>query len=89
VEEMIRQGKISLIINTPIGEEAMIDDSYIRKAALECQVPLITTIGGARALAEGIASLQKEQFHVRSLQSYLSTGTDGAGEPEQSALSPA
>lgn len=85
VEEMIRQGKISLIINTPIGEEAMIDDSYIRKAAMECQVPLITTIGGARALAEGIASLQKEQFHVRSLQSYLS----GAGEPEQSALSPA
>jgi carbamoyl-phosphate synthase large subunit len=83
VEEMIRQGKISLIINTPIGEEALIDDSYIRKAALESQIPLITTIGGARALAEGIASLQKAQFQVRSLQSYLSV------EPEQAALSPA
>ncbi len=73
VEELIRQGKISLIINTPIGEEALIDDSYIRKAALESQVPLVTTVGGAAALAEGIESLQKDKFKVRSLQSYLAT----------------
>jgi carbamoyl-phosphate synthase large subunit len=72
VEELIQQGNISLIINTPIGEEAMLDDSYIRKAALEFQVPLVTTIGGAKALAEGIESRQQARFGVRSLQSYLS-----------------
>ncbi|WP_373531644.1 carbamoyl-phosphate synthase large subunit [Vampirovibrio sp.] len=72
VEELIQQGAISLIINTPIGEEAMLDDSYIRKAALEFQVPLVTTIGGAKALAEGIESRQQSRFGVRSLQSYLS-----------------
>ncbi|MCE3234775.1 MAG: carbamoyl-phosphate synthase large subunit [Vampirovibrio sp.] len=82
-EELIRQGEISLIINTPIGEDAMIDDSYIRKAALESQVPLVTTIGGAKALAEGIESLQNDKFKVRSLQSFL------ASEPGQAALSPA
>lgn len=71
VEELIKQGEISLIINTPIGEEAMLDDSYIRKAALESQVPLVTTIGGAAALTEGIESLQQARFGVRSLQSYL------------------
>lgn len=83
VEDLIRQGEISLIINTPIGEEALIDDSYIRKAALESQVPLVTTIGGAKALAEGIESLQKDKFKVRSLQSFLSA------EPERPVLSPA
>ncbi|WP_303675028.1 carbamoyl-phosphate synthase large subunit [Vampirovibrio chlorellavorus] len=71
VEELIKQGAISLIINTPVGEEARLDDSYIRKAALEFQVPLVTTIGGAKALAEGIESRQKGPFSVRSLQDYL------------------
>lgn len=71
VEELIKQGAISLVINTPVGEEARLDDSYIRKAALEFQVPLVTTIGGAKALAEGIESRQKGQFSVRSLQEYL------------------
>ncbi len=73
VEELIRRGEISLIINTPIGAEAMMDDSYIRKAALESQIPLVTTIGGAKALAEGIESRQQARFEVRSLQSYLET----------------
>lgn len=71
VEELIRQGEISLIINTPAGEDAMLDDSYIRKAAMESQVPLVTTIGGAAALAQGIESRQQARFGVRSLQSYL------------------
>lgn len=75
VEELIKQGAISLIINTPVGEEAMMDDSYIRKAALEFQVPLVTTIGGAKALAEGIESRQQARFGVRSLQSYLAETT--------------
>jgi carbamoyl-phosphate synthase large subunit len=71
VEELIRAGKIALIINTPIGEEALLDDSYIRKAAVECQIPLVTTMGGAQALVEGIASLQTQSLQVECLQSYL------------------
>lgn len=71
VEALIRQGEICLIVNTPAGEDAMRDDSYIRKAALESQVPLVTTIGGAAALAQGIESRQQARFNVRSLQSYL------------------
>ncbi|HEY9687349.1 MAG TPA: carbamoyl-phosphate synthase large subunit [Coleofasciculaceae cyanobacterium] len=71
VEELIRQGAIHLVINTPIGEEALIDDSYIRKAAVECQVPLVTTMDGAQAMADAVASLEQQDFKVRSLQSFL------------------
>jgi carbamoyl-phosphate synthase large subunit len=71
VEELIRAGKIALVINTPIGEEALLDDSYIRKAAVECQIPLVTTVGGAHALVEGIASLQAQNLRVECLQTYL------------------
>jgi carbamoyl-phosphate synthase large subunit len=71
VEALIRAGKITLVINTPIGEEALLDDSYIRKATVECQIPLVTTIDGARALVEGIASLQKQSLQVECLQAYL------------------
>ncbi|MEM0951472.1 MAG: carbamoyl-phosphate synthase large subunit [Cyanobacteria bacterium P01_H01_bin.74] len=72
VAELIEQGDIQLVINTPIGEEARADDSYIRKVALSNQVPLITSIGAAAALAEGIDSMKKNPMHVKSLQSYLS-----------------
>lgn len=71
VEELIRQGDIALVINTPMGEEALRDDSYIRKASIEYQVPLVTTVGGAQALADGMASLQAQQLQVKSLQDYL------------------
>lgn len=73
VEDWIRQGKIVLVINTPAGEEALLDDSYIRKAAIECQVPLVTTIGGAIALSEGMLSLQRNNLEVKSIQEYLSS----------------
>ncbi len=73
VEELIRAGKITLVINTPVGEEALLDDSYIRKATVECQIPLVTTVDGARALVEGVASLQQQSLQVECLQAYLTS----------------
>jgi len=71
VEELIRAGKIALIINTPIGEEALLDDSYIRKAAVECQIPLVTTTDGAKAIVAGLESLKEQSLDVECLQTYL------------------
>jgi carbamoyl-phosphate synthase large subunit len=69
-EELLRDGQIQFVINTPAGEEALDDDSYIRKAAVAHNVPMATTLSGARAMADAIAALQREsQFTVRSLQS--------------------
>jgi len=70
-EELIAEGKIHLVINTPVGEEALQDDSYIRKAAITHNVPMATTLAGAVAWAEAIQALQKENFTVKSIQEHL------------------
>ncbi len=69
IADLIRQGDIALIINTPVGKTSHYDEKAIRKAALQFNVPCVTTITGAEALVEAI-STKKSQEHVvvRSLQ---------------------
>ena len=69
IADLIRQGDIALIINTPLGKTSHYDEKAIRKAALQFNVPCVTTITGAEALVEAI-STKKSQEHVfvRSLQ---------------------
>lgn len=67
----IKNKKIDLIINTPIGKGSKIDDSYIRKLAMQCEVPYVTTVAAARAAAEGIRSFNEmKSISVKSLQDY-------------------
>ena len=64
-------GKIQLIINSPIGKDSAHDDSYLRKAAIKNKIPYITTMAAAKAAAEGIALAQKMgNGEVRSLQEW-------------------
>ena len=68
--DMITNGEIDLIINSPIGADSVHDDSYLRKAAIKGKIPYMTTIAAARATAEGILYVQKAgQGEVHSLQS--------------------
>jgi carbamoyl-phosphate synthase large subunit len=69
VADLIRQGEIALIINTPLGKTSFYDEQAIRKAALQFNVPCVTTITGAEALVESIAAKKSEvKISVRSLQ---------------------
>ena len=68
IEDAIRSGRIQLIVNTPIGRQAEHDDTYLRKAALDYAVPTVTTLAGARAAVEAIASLQSETLEINALQ---------------------
>jgi carbamoyl-phosphate synthase large subunit len=69
IADLIRQGEISLIINTPLGRVSHFDEKAIRKAALQFNVPCVTTITGAEALVEAIATKHTAQaVTVRSLQ---------------------
>ena len=52
--DMITNGKIQLIVNSPSGKESVHDDSYLRKAAIKAKVPYMTTIAAAKATASGI-----------------------------------
>ena len=67
--DLITNGKIDLIINTPIGADGTADDSYLRKAAIRKKIPYITTMAAAKATVSGIESMNKPGCGVvRSLQ---------------------
>ena len=67
--DIITNGKVDLVVNTPKGNEPGADDSYVRKACIKSRVPYITTMAAALASARGILVEQKtEDRHVVSLQ---------------------
>ncbi len=69
IADLIMQGEIALIINTPLGKTSFYDEKAIQKAALQFNVPCVTTITGAEALVEAIGSrMAEERVTVRSLQ---------------------
>ncbi len=70
--DAVTNRQIDLIINTPVGKQSTVDDSYIRKAAIKHRVPYMTTMAAARAGAEGILALKKDKgfLPVRSLQEF-------------------
>ena len=73
VNDLITNGKIDLIINSPIGKASVSDDSYLRKAAIKAKVPYVTTIAAAKATAEGIHYIKTNpQSEIKSLQEFHS-----------------
>jgi len=69
IADLIRQGEIALIINTPLGKASFYDEKAIRKAALQFNVPCVTTMTGAEALIEAIGTKASQSaVNVRSLQ---------------------
>ena len=69
VRDLIINGKLDLIINSPAGKGTVHDDSYLRKDAIKAHIPYITTIAAARAAAEGIRELKRSGTSpVMSLQ---------------------
>jgi carbamoyl-phosphate synthase large subunit len=67
---MIRRGEIDLVVNTPRGRGPRADGAYIRKAAAEHAVPLLTTVSAALAAAEGVADEGRHRLMVRTIQEY-------------------
>ena len=70
IDEM-KNGNIHLIFNTPSGEQAHIDDTYIRKTATLLRVPLVTTVHGFNAMAEALAAQLRSRAGVKALQEYF------------------
>ncbi len=67
--DLITNGRIDLIINSPVGKDSVHDDSYLRKAAIKAKIPYMTTIAAAKATASGIQYVKTHgDSDVRSLQ---------------------
>jgi carbamoyl-phosphate synthase large subunit len=68
--DVIKNGEIQLLINTPLGQQAHADQSAMYAAAIRHNVPLITTLSAAQAAVNGIRALREKDFQVRSLQAH-------------------
>jgi carbamoyl-phosphate synthase large subunit len=66
--ELIAQGKVQLVINTPRGLGPRADGQHIRMASVTHKVPCLTTLAAARAVAGGIAEARAHPLVVRALQ---------------------
>ncbi|MGQ9592077.1 MAG: carbamoyl-phosphate synthase large subunit [Planctomycetota bacterium] len=71
IVDLITNGEIHLVINTPIGRRGKYDDSYIRKAAVKYKIPYIVTLTAALAAARGIEARLKGGGSAKSLQAYV------------------
>ncbi len=71
VEDIIKNGEVQLIINTPIGRGAEHDDGYLRRAAIKAGIPYVTTVAAGMAAAEGIHEVKNGgNTRIHSLQDY-------------------
>ncbi|OLA83621.1 MAG: carbamoyl phosphate synthase large subunit [Verrucomicrobia bacterium CAG:312_58_20] len=70
VVDMIKNGQMQIIVNTPSGMNPRLDENRIREEALLGRVCMITTIMGAYAAIQGIKALKGQPLNVKSLQEY-------------------
>ena len=79
VVDHVKQGEIALVINTPLGRASHFDEQAIRRAALQYNVPCVTTMTGAQALVEALASrMDEKEVSVYALQELHSKAAIGA-----------
>ncbi len=72
--DAMRDGKIGLIINTPLGPHSRADGQRIRTLATRMEIPLITTLSAAQAAVNGIRAMMDAELSVRSLQAHYARG---------------
>jgi carbamoyl-phosphate synthase large subunit len=75
--DLIGEGKVQLVVNSPRGRGARADGAYIRRAANQHRIPCLTTAAAALAAAESTIDRSNHNLRVRTLQEYQA-GTTGA-----------
>jgi carbamoyl-phosphate synthase large subunit len=70
VIDLMKNGDMALVINTPSGKNPRADEIKIRTASMQCRIPIMTTLRGADAALKAIKSLQAKEVEVHALQDY-------------------
>jgi carbamoyl-phosphate synthase large subunit len=73
VVDKMKNGEVTVVINTPEGRSARMDSYSIRRTAVTMGIPYFTTLAAASAAAEAIRSLRQREMGIRSLQEYHAT----------------
>jgi len=85
IVDLIKTGKVNLVVNTPLGRESFYDEKSIRRAAIRYNIPCITTLSAAHAAVRGIHALIELKREVSCLQDLhnrrvAASGNPGAGD---------
>lgn len=75
IVDLIKNGTIALVINTPSGKQTTNDSKAIREATLQYNIPYTTTIAGAKAIARTIQATKNRPIQIKSIQEYYHTIT--------------
>jgi len=78
--DMIINGEIALVINTPLGARSFGDEHRLRQAAIAHGVPVVTTLSGAVAATKAIRALLAEELRVSSLQEHWRHAVAAVGD---------
>ena len=70
IVDHIKNGEISLVVNTVGSESSQADSASIRREALQKGLPYCTTMPGARAAVMGMEAALRKGLTIRSLQEY-------------------
>ncbi len=70
IVDMIKNGQIQYIINTPSGRNPKVDEVAIRSGAVQHKIPYTTTLSGAQAVVNAIEAMKNGVLRVRALQDY-------------------
>jgi carbamoyl-phosphate synthase large subunit len=68
--DLIKNGAVQLLINTPQGQRAAADALTLRQAAIAARLPYTTTLSAARAAVDAIVAQATTTFAVKSLQEW-------------------
>ncbi len=68
--DMVKNGELALIINTPSGKVAREDEVKIRSTANSARIPVVTTLRAAKASLDGIRAIREHGIAVRTLQEF-------------------
>jgi carbamoyl-phosphate synthase large subunit len=85
IVDHIKQGEIALVINTPLGRASHFDEQAIRRAALQYNVPCVTTMTGAQALVDAIIAAAETEARPITLQELHESPKSQVPSPKSNA----
>ena len=68
--DLIKNGGVQLLINTPLGQRAQKDDESLRQAAISHRIAYTTTLSAATAACDAIVALTGRALDVQSIQEW-------------------
>ena len=71
IVDIIKNGEVELIINTPLGQTSRVDEYAIGRTAIKHKIPFVTTLSAAEAIVRGLKRKNSKEVNIKCLQDYV------------------